>query len=180
MGGGIAGRVGSCGCVERHQCFGRLLGPRIVNTVCFRGENLPEPLVRRPSACSLVDIAVGSKFGGNDEVPTRVSQGKRHAEDVEVFNLKMAISTGNLELLRMSRECLLEASFEFVLSCWRERASSTRVRCWCDCCEDFDARVFANESFCGFPYSNGRGQTCCRWHSRTVVALGCTARARVR
>jgi hypothetical protein len=39
---------------------GRLLGPRDVNTVYFDEKELPESLIRGPSKCSLLDVAVGS------------------------------------------------------------------------------------------------------------------------
>jgi hypothetical protein len=80
---------------------GRLLGPRDVNTVYFNLTTLPESLVRRQSESSLLDVAVGS---GSIEMTKCLLE--FHGGKVRRETLKMAISTGNLQLIKMAHERL--------------------------------------------------------------------------
>jgi hypothetical protein len=80
-----------------------LLGPRDVNTVCFRDGELPESLVRRPLKCSLLDVAVGS---GSVEMTKYLFEFHRARATRET--LKQSISGGNLGMFRMVRERLPE------------------------------------------------------------------------
>jgi hypothetical protein len=82
---------------------GRLLGPRDVNTVCFNERELPESLVRRPSECSLLDVAVGS---GSVEMTKYLFE--FHGAKATRETLKQSISAGNLGMFRMVRERLSE------------------------------------------------------------------------
>jgi hypothetical protein len=83
---------------------GRLLGPRNVNVVWFTENDLPESLLRRPLGCSLLDIAVGS---GSVELTQCLLE--FHGAKATRETLKMAISPGNLELIKVVRERLPEA-----------------------------------------------------------------------
>jgi hypothetical protein len=82
---------------------GRLLGARDVDAVWFDGRKLPGSLVRRPLKCSLLDVAVGS---GSVEMTKYLMEFHSAGSTREM--LKMAISTGNLELIKMMLERLPE------------------------------------------------------------------------
>jgi hypothetical protein len=82
---------------------GLRLGPRDVNTICFNERELPESLVRRPLDCSLLDVAVGA---GSVEMTKYLLE--FHTTRPTRETLKQAISTGNLELIKLMRERLPE------------------------------------------------------------------------
>jgi hypothetical protein len=82
---------------------GRLLGERNANTVTFDAKELPESVVRHPRECSLLDVAVGS---GSVEMTKYLLEFHRANPTRET--LKMALSTGNLELIKRVRERLPE------------------------------------------------------------------------
>jgi hypothetical protein len=82
---------------------GRLLGPREANAVSFSEKELPESLVRHPLECSLLDVAVGS---GSVEVTKCLLE--FHSARPTRETLKQSISTGNLELIKLMRERLME------------------------------------------------------------------------
>jgi hypothetical protein len=82
---------------------GRLLGPRDVNAISFRGKDLPESVVCRPRECSLLDAAVGS---GSVEMTKYLLEFHRARPTRET--LRQSISNGNLELFKMMRERLPE------------------------------------------------------------------------
>jgi hypothetical protein len=86
---------------------GRLLGPRDVNTVNFDEGNLPESLVRRPLKCSLLDVAAGS---GSVEMTKYLLE--FHGAKPTRETLKMAMSTGSLEMIKLLRERLPEPERE--------------------------------------------------------------------
>jgi hypothetical protein len=95
---------------------GRLLGPRKVNMVSIA--SLPEAVVRRPMPCMMLDVAVGA---GAVEVSKCLLE--FHGAKPTRETLKMAISIGNNELVRMiwarlpseqhSRGDLLEVAADF-------------------------------------------------------------------
>jgi hypothetical protein len=96
--------------------IGQLLGPRDVNGILCT--TLGESVVRRPESCVLLDVSVGA---GAVEVSKCLLEfhGARPTRET----LKMAISSGNLELIRMiwarlpgeqrSRGDLLEVAADF-------------------------------------------------------------------
>jgi hypothetical protein len=96
--------------------FGRLLGPRDVNKL--RITSLPKAVMRRPKSCVLLDVSVGA---GAVEVSKCLLEFHRAKPTRET--LKMAISSGNLELIRLiwarlpdeqhSRSDLLEVAADF-------------------------------------------------------------------
>jgi hypothetical protein len=86
---------------------GRLLGPRDVNTVCFGGETLPLSLVRRPSECWLVDVAVGS---GSVEMTKYLLEFHRAKPTRET--LKQSISIGSFELIKRCESVCRSLRFE--------------------------------------------------------------------
>jgi hypothetical protein len=73
---------------------GRLLGARDVNQVVCT--NLPGAVARRPTSCVLLDVAVGA---GAVEVSKCLLEFHKAKPTRET--LKMAISSGNLELIRL-------------------------------------------------------------------------------
>jgi hypothetical protein len=83
---------------------GCLLGPRDVNAIRFNGKSLPESLVFRPLKCSLLESAVGS---GSVEMTKYLLE--FHSAKPTRGTLKMAISTGSAELIKLMRERLAEA-----------------------------------------------------------------------
>jgi hypothetical protein len=95
---------------------GRLLGPRDVNKVPCT--NLPESVVRRPKSCALLDVAVGA-----GSVETSKCLLEFHKATPTRETLMMAISSGNLELIRLMwarlpgehrfRDDLLEVAADF-------------------------------------------------------------------
>jgi hypothetical protein len=93
---------------------GRLLGPRGVNAICFNEKSLPEAPVRRPLECSLLDVAVGS---GSVEMTKCLCEFHRAKPTRET--LKMAISTGNLEMIKLVRSGCPRQRFAIGLICWR-------------------------------------------------------------
>jgi hypothetical protein len=72
----------------------------------FDARDLPESVVRHPRECSLLDVAVGS---GSVEMTKYLLEFHRTKPTRET--LKMAFSTGNLELIRRMRERLPEGEF---------------------------------------------------------------------
>jgi hypothetical protein len=82
---------------------GRQLGARDVDMIKFDGDRLPSSLVRRPWACSLLEVAVGSSSVEMTKYLLEFHGAKPTREA-----LKMAISSGSLELIRMMRERLPE------------------------------------------------------------------------
>jgi hypothetical protein len=82
---------------------GCLLGPRDVNAISFNEKSLPESLVGRPLKCSLLEIAVGS---GSVEMTKYLLE--FHNARPTRGTLKMAISTGSAELIKLMRERLAE------------------------------------------------------------------------
>jgi hypothetical protein len=82
---------------------GRLLASRDVNTVWFNEEDLPGSLVRRPRKCSLLDVAAGS-----GSVETTKYLLEFHSAKPTRGTLKMAISTGRFELIKLMHERLSE------------------------------------------------------------------------
>jgi hypothetical protein len=87
--------------------FGRLLGPRDVNRISFNEQELPESLLRRPLACSPLDVAVGS---GSVEM-TKYLLEFHHAKPTRE-TLEQSLSAGNLELIKLMRERLPGAELE--------------------------------------------------------------------
>jgi hypothetical protein len=87
---------------------GRLLGPRDVNMIWFNETDLPESLVRRPVECVRLEVAVGS---GSLELTKCLLEFHRARPTRET--MKMAMSTGNLELIKLMRERLPETEFQY-------------------------------------------------------------------
>jgi hypothetical protein len=83
---------------------GRLLGPRDVNEVLLSVKEQPESLVRRPWECSLLEVSVGS---GSLEMTKYLLE--FHSARPTREALKMAISTGSAELIKMMHERLPES-----------------------------------------------------------------------
>jgi hypothetical protein len=75
---------------------GRLVGARDVNAIEVEFESLPSAVIRRPFECALLDVAVG---WGAVEVTKCLLEFHRATPTRET--LKMAISSGNLELIRI-------------------------------------------------------------------------------
>jgi hypothetical protein len=73
---------------------GQLVGPRDVNEVVCT--NLPDAIVRRPKSCVLLEVSVGA---GACEVSRSLLE--FHGARPTRHTLKMAISIGNVELIRL-------------------------------------------------------------------------------
>jgi hypothetical protein len=86
---------------------GRRVGPVDVNTLRFSEKKLPESLVRRPSKCSLLDVAVGS---GSVEMTKYLLE--FHGAKPTRETLKQSLSTGCFELIKLIRERLPGAEFQ--------------------------------------------------------------------
>jgi hypothetical protein len=82
---------------------GRLLGPRRVSKFSFEEKKLPESLIRRPLKCSLLGVAVGSEAVEMTKYLLEFHNARPTRD-----TLKQAISTGNLELIKLVRERLPE------------------------------------------------------------------------
>jgi hypothetical protein len=76
--------------------IGRLLMKQDVNKMRFGTDKQPESLLRRPENCTLLDVAVGS---GSVEVTKCLLEFHNARPTRET--LKMALSSGNLELIRL-------------------------------------------------------------------------------
>jgi hypothetical protein len=86
---------------------GRLLGPRDIHAIQFGDRELAESPVRRPLFCSVLDVAVGSGSVEMTKCLLEFYSAKATRE-----TLKMAISTGSHELIRVTRERLPGAEAE--------------------------------------------------------------------
>jgi hypothetical protein len=162
---------------------GRQLGSRGVNTICFKGCDVPESLLRRPLQCSLLDIAVGS---GSAEMTKCLLE--FHGAKATRETLKQSISTGNLELFKMVRERLPEAELRDRLELL-ELAGDFRqleVVAWlCRNATTFECELFAVFAFeqkladalvvvgeCGLsPWWGGTRDVSLKWRASAKIEL---------
>jgi hypothetical protein len=94
--GGMADKLAAAAASNDLLQLGRLIGARDVNAIHFHLQHLPDELLRKPMKCSLLDVAIGS---GAVEASKYLLE--FHGARCTVETLKMAISSGNLELIRI-------------------------------------------------------------------------------